>query len=337
MYSKIFSEPADIGKGVYGIFQKFKSPVTISAVITCLCNFLPSHSSSNAGATNPIPAYRPPPDALFVLNRFVCFDLTTAIRCGLVSRWLKHYPFGDTPAQSIKKAIRSSDSAEGPNENFVSILRILSASPEGKRAMRAAGLVGSSIGEETDEMDDSERPDYIHWETTTTDGTERYPANVVEYATRNGIPVGGIHQATGSNVPRIFPSGRFFTPDDLEHLTPDDLEYLTTRFGPLMRPSLLRTGAERRSRNQRFSRLVQEEHERLQRQHQREQNSNPEQAAVRRRRREAMVFHEGGSPISREDIFQRQMTGDLLGSPEGTEDIALPAGRERGQTDGVER
>ena len=234
-------------------------------------------------------------DSLGLVNSLAPTELTAALRAGLVSRWLKNYPLGKTPAQSINNILRGE--IEDVNMAFVGIVRTLLTNPEGKRAMRAAGLVGSSMGEEADEnigpakvidLNVAVNSDGICYVENHT--LAALPPSIQEYLRL--ATVRGDQPSTGGIT--------LIDPDNPEAraMIDQDMAILSLRLPEV--PQLLE------ERSQRLAAYFVIQHVR---QSQRAQN-DPEQAAIRRRRREAMVLHEGESPISREDIFQRRMTGD---------------------------
>ena len=310
-------------------------------LVTCLCNFLSQHSTQTTDGVDPLQLPRPSQaeaDTLRLVNSLVPIDVSKALRAGIVSRWLKNYPLGQDPTQSVKDIMRGI--MEDINMDFVGILRVLLSNPEGRRAMRTAGLVGSSMGEVADEN---------CWPGQATDLHDAMNSDRMPYVQNDGqamrIPdIESINMGEAGNSgfwlgqtidlhAAINSDGICYIENDrLAALPVSILEYLRLaiiRDRPstdgiiLIDPDnphamamihqdmeLIATGREgvyaRRERSQRIVAFFQL---RRLRESQRAPN-DAEQAAIRRRRREAMVFHEGESPISREDIFQRRMTGD---------------------------
>ena len=232
---------------------------------------------------------------LGLLYYLLPLDMTTALRAGLVSRWLKNYPLGEAPIRGIQAILRGE--VGDASTRLIGIVRLLHSSPEGKRAMRAAGLVGSSMGEEADESLgfhqifgrcvglNSDGICYV-----TNDILKDLPLGVQEYLRLATIRS---DQPSAEGVTLI-------DPDNPEAMALINQDMAATEAGSTDGYHLR---AARSWRLAAYSQILRV------RQSQRTQ-SDPEEAALRRQRREAMVFHEGESPVSGNDIFQQRITGE---------------------------
>lgn len=118
---------------------------TADAVITALERGLqePGRSTSS---------HRPAPErhAMFILSWLLGQDVTLGLRAGVVNRWLAKYPFGrnEIETQEAIKKLRAFDAEDGPMSE---IIFRLEKHPEGKRQMRRAGLIASSIADLRDD------------------------------------------------------------------------------------------------------------------------------------------------------------------------------------------
>ncbi|KZF25994.1 hypothetical protein L228DRAFT_257502 [Xylona heveae TC161] len=181
---------------------------TFTALITCLCNLLPHPAPTPANPRSPTERA-----AMSVLVRLLPQNTSDAIRAGLVKRWLVKYPLGHTEGQK-RLAIQQLKTWSTDDFLLSEIICMIDNTPEGRKQMRQAGLMGSAMGEDEDVIDT--------W------------------------MIGGEDTA-----------------------------------GDAVSISLARS-----------NRRVREE--------------SAEEQALRRRRREAMVLSEGGRPLGREDIIQRE-------------------------------
>jgi hypothetical protein len=153
------------------IAQTFLADTTSFAALTeCLVNLLPLHENGppiradNPTASSPLlPHNRPACEiyALFILRELLTdHSTTTALSAGLVSKWLKHYPF---PCALPENGSRRQDVVElfkGWKDDdpwMTSIMEVLTRSPDALEELRTHGLTGSSYGEteiDTDYLND---------------------------------------------------------------------------------------------------------------------------------------------------------------------------------------
>ena len=133
-------------------------------MIDTLTSFLPQNNTRpHTPHTDWKLRTNPERDALAVLQGYVRLQTRDVLSAGLVTRWLAHYPFGGTqPTDSTTSTISRSD-RDTQKRSVVALLKkghtdddalgeILSAldyDPEGRRQLRRAGLIGSSIEEAT--------------------------------------------------------------------------------------------------------------------------------------------------------------------------------------------
>ncbi|KAF7503856.1 hypothetical protein GJ744_003053 [Endocarpon pusillum] len=145
------------------IKQHFMSdPSTFTAIVDCLSNLLPLHShgppeqAHNPTRSSPLlPHNRPPSEtlALHILRELLTDQtLPTALSAGLISKWLKHYPFpcalpsNGARRQEVIKLFKTK--SFGPDDPFMAaIITIIIRQPEGLKQLRKHGLTGSSYGE----------------------------------------------------------------------------------------------------------------------------------------------------------------------------------------------
>lgn len=147
------------------IMQTFThDPTTFRCLVVCLANLLTFHDDSNNKrhpfrADNPtsssplLPHGRPPAETLTLLIlRKLLTDQTCspALSAGLVSKWLKHYPFpcalseNGSHRQEVVKLFKTWGSDD---PLMASIMSIITRHPEGLKQLRRHGLTGSSYGE----------------------------------------------------------------------------------------------------------------------------------------------------------------------------------------------
>ena len=143
------------------IAQQFSDPATFSAITECLANLLPLHENGpairadNPTASSPLlPHNRPPSEnlALRILRKLLTDQTTTiALSTGLVSKWLKHYPFPCALAenggrrQEVVELFRTYRKLD--DELMASVMTIITSQPEGRKQLRRHGLTGSSLSE----------------------------------------------------------------------------------------------------------------------------------------------------------------------------------------------
>jgi len=143
------------------ITQQFRSdPSAFTAIVDCLANLLPLHAdrprvrADNPTASSPLlPHNRPPIEtlALLILRKLLTDQTaTTAFSAGLVSKWLKHYPF---PCALPENGCRRQDVVKlfkkwGQDDPLMaSIMTKITSQPTGLKQLRKYGLTGSSYGE----------------------------------------------------------------------------------------------------------------------------------------------------------------------------------------------
>jgi hypothetical protein len=144
------------------VTQQFSSDTAaFSAIIECLANLLPLHQNGPAvRADNPtafsplLPLNRPPSEttALRILRKLLTDqNATIALAAGLVSKWLKQYPFPCTLTengsrrQEVVKLFKTFWRHDDPL--MAGIMAIIAHHPEGLKQLRRHGLTGSSYGE----------------------------------------------------------------------------------------------------------------------------------------------------------------------------------------------
>jgi hypothetical protein len=143
------------------ITQQFISDTsTFTAIVDCLANILPLHASGpsvradNPTASSPLlPHNRPPSEtlALLILRKLLTDQTAgTAFSAGLVSKWLKHYPF---PCALPENGARRQDVVKlfkkwGQDDQLMaSIMNKITCQAAGLKQLRKYGLTGSSYGE----------------------------------------------------------------------------------------------------------------------------------------------------------------------------------------------
>lgn len=120
---------------------------TFHAIVTALDHCLKDPARSTFPQRSP-----PERHALSILSLMLPQDINLALKAGIIKRWLAHYPFGRTEAETHEaiKKLRTF----GSNDRLMSeIIGVLENHPEARKQMRIAGLTGSSIGESSDEDD----------------------------------------------------------------------------------------------------------------------------------------------------------------------------------------
>lgn len=87
---------------------------------------------------------------MWIMSAMLPHDISLALKAGIVKRWLAHYPFGRTEAET-HEAIKKLRTYSTDDRVMSAIVAVLENHPEGRKQMRLAGLTGSSIGETGDE------------------------------------------------------------------------------------------------------------------------------------------------------------------------------------------
>lgn len=141
--------------------QHFTSDTsTFPAIIECLANLLPLHENGppvradNPTASSPLlPDNRPPPEtlALLILRKLLTDEnATSALSSGLISTWLKHYPFPCAlPANGSRRqdVVKLFKTWGQDDPLMASIMTTIRHNPEGLKQLRRHGLTGSSYRE----------------------------------------------------------------------------------------------------------------------------------------------------------------------------------------------
>jgi hypothetical protein len=130
---------------------------TLSTVITFLSNNQPKFPT---GVDADLPLWKlrsePVKDALHILDDVLSSlssqTFPTALKAGLVSKWLSKYPFGG-PSATEAAARDELRSLNWDSEDLLlfNIIKRLFDMPAGRRELRKYGLLGSSIEESSDE------------------------------------------------------------------------------------------------------------------------------------------------------------------------------------------
>lgn len=83
------------------------------------------------------------------------WDLSAALRAGLITRWLAKYPFGGPSASENEKReiVKRIKSNQTDDMDMCEILHMVDYDPEGRKQLRKCGLVGSAMWEDRDDED----------------------------------------------------------------------------------------------------------------------------------------------------------------------------------------
>lgn len=150
--------------------RHFVDGPTFSALVTALVNLLPEHKRKrDVEATPPSPVrppYRPAHERLILefvyilldehrnlgTNGYYVVDATPAIHAGIITRWLKHYPFPCTLPENRKynfkrrDIVRLLETGWAEEDYLMSrVVQLLSKMPLGARQLADAGLKSPSI------------------------------------------------------------------------------------------------------------------------------------------------------------------------------------------------
>ncbi len=87
---------------------------------------------------------------MYILSWLLAQNIYLGLEAGVVKRWLAHYPFGRNEAET-HEAIKKLRSHNSDDAIMSEIIFRLWEHPMGKKQLRLAGLIGSSIGESRDE------------------------------------------------------------------------------------------------------------------------------------------------------------------------------------------
>jgi hypothetical protein len=143
------------------ITEQFRTdPSAFTAIVDCLANLLPLHAerprvrADNPTASSPLlPHNRPPIEilALLILRKLLTDQTaTTAFSAGLISKWLKNYPFpcalpeNGSRRQDVVKLFKKWNQDD---PLMASIMTKITCQPTGLKQLRKYGLTGSSYGE----------------------------------------------------------------------------------------------------------------------------------------------------------------------------------------------
>ena len=128
------------------------NPKTYNALIDCLCNLIPEHSSTTPTEYKCVTqALRPQAErtALIILCRLLRDNLIDALSAGIVTRWLSKYPFGgSTTDEAVRReAVHQLKTFTSDDILMCEVIFRLDNFAEGRKQLRRCGLIGSAIGE----------------------------------------------------------------------------------------------------------------------------------------------------------------------------------------------
>ena len=83
---------------------------------------------------------------MYVLARLIPYNVSEALKAGVVTRWLAKYPFGDTE-HDRREAIKALKTWNAQDVLLSEIVCAIESHPDGRKQMRMAGLTGSAMGE----------------------------------------------------------------------------------------------------------------------------------------------------------------------------------------------
>ncbi|KAI9836171.1 MAG: hypothetical protein M1837_003434 [Sclerophora amabilis] len=123
---------------------KIQNHKTLQAVVTALVHILrdPARASSSQ-------RYPPERNAMTIVSRLLPYNIPSALRAGIVKRWLAHYPFGTTESET-RATIKKICTYNAEDHLMSEIVCILENHPDGRKQMRLAGLTGSAMDEDSD-------------------------------------------------------------------------------------------------------------------------------------------------------------------------------------------
>jgi hypothetical protein len=90
---------------------------------------------------------------MYVLARLIPYNVSEALKAGVVTRWLAKYPFGSTEHER-HEAIKALKSWNAQDVLLSEIVCAIEGHPDGRKQMRMAGLTGSAIGEPDSDGDE---------------------------------------------------------------------------------------------------------------------------------------------------------------------------------------
>ncbi|ODH39834.1 hypothetical protein ACO22_01777 [Paracoccidioides brasiliensis] len=143
------------------VSSRLKDLPTYTALVDCLCNFLPEHKEENNNSVSPIlPITRPQGEkkALITLDIILRENIPAALEAGVISRWLSKYPFPCVTHDESKSADVVLLTKTWCTDDAVmsSIVGTLSSHQEGINQLRKYGLMGSRMEEHTGSIYDDE-------------------------------------------------------------------------------------------------------------------------------------------------------------------------------------
>ena len=90
---------------------------------------------------------------MYVLARLIPYNVSEALKAGVVTRWLAKYPFGDTE-HDRREAIKALKTWSAQDVLLSEIVCAIESHPDGRKQMRMAGLTGSAMGEPDSDGDE---------------------------------------------------------------------------------------------------------------------------------------------------------------------------------------
>ncbi|KAI9778578.1 MAG: hypothetical protein M1839_007971 [Geoglossum umbratile] len=125
---------------------------TFRALVQALHYHVPPHATE---ADHRPPHLRTPSErnAMYVLARLIPYNVSEALKAGVVTRWLAKYPFGDTE-HDRREMIRALKTWSAQDMLLSEIVCAIEGHPDGRKQMRMAGLTGSAMGEPDSDGDE---------------------------------------------------------------------------------------------------------------------------------------------------------------------------------------
>ena len=269
--------------------DEFFHPATFAAAVACLCNMLPAAREAENRRQHHDSAEA---DALWFVHKLMNKDVDLALKAGLVRNWLVDYPLTvQNPEKTMMETIQDRTTAYEYGDDYerllCCVLYDLTEEAEGRRDMAKCGIgdpgppsaavkihYGRHWGVRHQYDDPSVSEGRFGKRDYGGDASEDYEDDTAAAAMMD-------LERTHDHVLR----GEV----DFANLAGDNstevgLDFLDEHAPPLGRDE----------------RVV------------RRREESAEERALRSRRREAMVFAEGGGPIRREDIIESQR-GDYMG------------------------
>lgn len=92
---------------------------------------------------------------MHILCKCKRWNLSAALRAGLITRWLAHYPFGGPAASETtrREIVKRVTSNQTDDVDMAEILHMVDFDPDGRKQLRKCGLVGSAMWEDRDDED----------------------------------------------------------------------------------------------------------------------------------------------------------------------------------------